>query len=309
MPTDTEQQGRRYWAPRFWTTWIGVGALRLIFSLPERLQIKVGKRLGSMALRFAHKRRHIAEVNLRRCFPDATAEDVARLTHEHFENLGLAIVETARAWWGDDALFSERVEFEGLEHLHEARQRHAALVVITGHFTTLEISGRYLKQHLAPFDAMYRAYRSPLTDELIRRGRLRSARALIEKSDIRAIVRSLREGVNVWYAPDQNYRRKFAAKMTFFNQSAMTNTATSRLVTMGKAGLIPCYCFRTSQDEFRYRVRFEPEIPVASDADAVTITRATVDSLEAAVRAAPSQYFWVHRRFKSDSPDEEDVYG
>lgn len=305
----TEPENRpNFLAPRFWGTWLGVGLLRVSFMLPDRAQFSIGKLIGRLAYRLAGSRLRIVQINLRLCFPDKTADQRESLARQHFENLGLAIVETARAWWGDDTMFENAVVFEGLEHLEAARKRHPALVVITGHFTTLEISGRFLKQHLAPFDALYRANRSPLTDDLIRKGRLRSARALIEKSDIRAMVRSLRDGVSVWYAPDQSYRRKFAAAMSFFDQPAMTNTATTRLVNMGKAGLIPCYCFRSGDNAFKYTVRFEAEIEVAKDADAVEVTKATVASLETAIREYPAQYFWVHRRFKSASAEIPDVY-
>ncbi len=296
--SDRHAWRRQYLAPRYWGIWFAIGCLRLVYAMPDIVQIKFGRALGALAWRLAGKRRHIVNANLAHCFPEKSHAEIQVLARDHFRQLGLAIVETARAWWGPDRLFQDQVEYRGLEHLRAAQEKHDALVVITGHFTTLEISGRFLMQHLVPFDALYRAYRNPLSDELIRRGRLRSARSLIEKSDIRRMVRSLREGVSVWYAPDQSYRRRFAAELTFFDQPAMTNTATARLVTMGKSGLIPCYCFRTSDDAFTYCVEFLPQIDVSDKSDPIAVTEATVRSLEAAIQKYPAQYFWVHRRFK-----------
>lgn len=293
--------------PRFFGTWLGIGLLRLLYTLPDRWQLSIGRRLGRAAFGLMRKRRRIVEANLQHCFPDHNSAQLAELSRLHFDNLGIAIVEMTRAWWGSDAQF-EDVEFEGLEHLHAALDRHKSLIVITGHFTTLEISGRFLRQQLPPFDALYRAYRNPLLDHRIRQGRLRSARELIEKSDIRRMIRRLKDGVSVWYAPDQSYRRKYAELMTFFGQAAMTNTATSRLVGMGKAGLLPCYCYRTSANKFSYRVVFEPEISVSRDDDPIAITQQTVTSLEAAIRREPAQYFWVHRRFKGLPEGHADLY-
>lgn len=303
----TDARATNFVHPRFLGTWLSIGLLRIIFALPDRWQLFVGRQLGRAAFRFMRKRRLIVEANLQHCFPKYDLAQLAALSRLHFDNLGIAIVEMTRAWWGSDELF-EDVEFEGLEHLHAALARHKSLIVITGHFTTLEISGRFLRQQLR-FDALYRAYRNPLLDHRIRQGRLRSARELIEKSDIRRMIRSLKQGVCVWYAPDQSYRRKYAELLEFFDQPAMTNTATSRLVTMGKAGLLPCYCYRISTESFRYRVVFEPEIPVSRDDDPNAITRRTVASLEAAIRREPAQYFWVHRRFKGLPEGHADLYG
>lgn len=295
-----------YLVPKFWGVWIGLGFLRLLYGLPLSWQFALGRMLGKLSYRIATKRRRITTINLALCFPEKSAEEREQICRQHFEDLGISLFEMMQAWWAPDAFFERIVSFEGLENLAAAQKSKDGLIIITGHFSTLEISGRFLQQKVPQFDAIYRAHRNPLLDQKIRQGRQRSARALIEKSDIRSMVRSLRNGVAVWYAPDQSYRKKYAELLDFFGVPAMTNTATGRLAALGKAAVVPFYCARIPGTR-RYRVRFEPALD-SDSLDDKALTEAFIETLENATREHPSQYFWVHRKFKGRPAPLADVY-
>jgi KDO2-lipid IV(A) lauroyltransferase len=62
----------------------------------------------------------------------------------HFRSLGISLFETAMAWWSSDARICRLTELEGAEHLERAlRARHGA-ILLSAHFTTLEIGARAL---------------------------------------------------------------------------------------------------------------------------------------------------------------------
>ena len=128
------------------------------------------------------------------------------------------------------------------------------VILLSAHFTTLEISGRLLAMNCPPFDAVFRKNRSEFITELQRTGRERSADETIEKRDIKKMVRSLRAGRPVWYAPDQSYDRKGAAVIPFFGIPSMHTTATSTLARLGDAITLPYFPRRLDDGSYVHTI-------------------------------------------------------
>ncbi len=288
-----------YLAPRFWTTWLAFGLLRVTSLLPYVWQMAAGRALGRLAFRVATSRRRIASRNLRLCFPELDDDARARLLRAHFESLGMNIAEMGMSWYRPQRL-SPRVRLHGLEHLEAIG--HRRVILLTAHFAALEVSGVALTEAGIELDAVYREDRNPLANEMIRRGRERAARATIEKANIRAMVRSLRAGVPVWYAPDQSYRRKQSETIPFFGVPAQTNTATSALARLADAAAV--FLIPRRNADGTYDITFSPPLEDFPSDDPVADTVRIMGHIEDAIREAPEQYFWVHRRFKGgDSGD------
>lgn len=294
---------RGYLAPRYWATWFAFGLLRATSLLPFAWQMAAGRALGRFALRTARSRRRIASRNLRLCFPALGDAERGRLLRAHFESLGMSVAETAMAWYRPSRL-SRRIRLHGLEHLEAIG--HGRVIILTAHFAALEVGGVALADAGLVFDAVYREDRNPLANALIRRGRERAARATIEKANIRAMVRSLRAGVPVWYAPDQSYRRKQSETIPFFGVPAQTNTATSALARLADAAVVLFVPIRNADGS--YDVRISAPLADFPGDDPVADTSRIVAHIEDAIREAPEQYFWVHRRFKGSDSGPGDPY-
>ena len=159
---------------------------------------------------------------------------------------------------------------------------------------TLEMCGRLLCDHV-PLAGMYRRHRSPVMEWAVLRGRLRYARAMFGNGDTRAAIRHLKRGGLLWYAPDQDMRGKDTVFAPFFGIPAATITATHQFARMTGCAVVPFF-HRREDDRYVLRIG-EPLAPFPTD-DAVIDTTAVNAAIEAMVRAAPSQYLWLHRRFK-----------
>ena len=95
----------------FWTTkfaalryaiaWLGYAWMRLVVRLPFRMQMALGRALGRLAYSLLRERRRIAARNIDTCLPDLPPAARARILAQHFEALGLSIVEMAMGWFGD----------------------------------------------------------------------------------------------------------------------------------------------------------------------------------------------------------------
>src|SRR5690606_4898164 len=293
-------------APRYWPTWLGLGLLRLTCLLPYRLQLGIGKLLGRIAHRFARERRAISRRNIELCFPELSPAERDALALAHFESLGMSIIELGLGRWASDEKLLAMTRIEGAEHIRNATDRGVGVILLSAHFTTLEISGRVLSLNSPPFDAVYRKNRSEFMTEILRTNRERSARGTIEKNDIKSMVRSLREGTPVWYAPDQSYNRKQSALLPFFGVPSMTNTATGTLARLGRAVVVPFFPRRLPKGG--YVLSILPPVEGIPSEDPIEDTKKYLKILEDQVRLCPEQYYWVHRKFKNRPEPLPDPY-
>ena len=291
---------RRYFLhPRFWALWLGLGLLWLTVQLPYAVLLQLGRLLGLGMYRVASERRRVAARNLELCFPHLPSVERKRLLKENFASTGIAFFEMAMSWWWPKARLAKLAHIQGLEHLQEAQQAGEGAILMALHFTTLEIGAALLGQRHT-IDGMYREHKNPLFDFVQRRGRERhNADSLaVEREDVRGMIKLLRKGRAIWYAPDQDYGAKQSIFVPLFGIPAATVTATTHFARLGKARVIPFTQERLA-DGSGYRLVLHP--PLANfpgdteEADALRINQ----WVEQAVSACPEQYLWAHRRFKS----------
>jgi KDO2-lipid IV(A) lauroyltransferase len=297
-------------APRHWPTWLGIGVLRSLAAvLPIGGQLALGRWLGRLALPFAGRRREIAQINLGLCFPELSDVERQRLLRGHFESLGIAIFEFCLGWWAPDRRLEGLAQVAGLENLRAAFARGQGVILLSAHFTTLEIGGRFLAMHTQglPLNAMYRRSDNPVVERVLRARRSRQFGEPIGRDDVRAMLRALRGNEAVWYAFDQNYKARNKVFAPFFGVAAATNTATSRLAQATGAAVVPFFT-RRLPDGAGYEQRIEPALADFPSGDAVADAARLNGMIEAWVREAPEQYLWSHRRFRTRPAGEAQFY-
>ncbi len=295
----------RFLAPRFWLIWIALGILRLIIVLPYRWQLPIGRAIGRLGMRVIPSRRQIAERNIDLCFTELSKDERVGLLRRHFESLGIALVEGALCWWASDRMLEPLVRIEGLEHIEAALARGKGAIMLTGHFAALDLGGRILTMRV-PVSPMYRPHRNPLFDEIVRRGRARHSQP-IPKTDVRGILRALKDNNAIWYAPDQSHRRRHSANVPFFGVDAPTNTATSTFARASGAPVVPFFPERLPGGQ-GYLLNIRPPLEDFPGEDPGEDAQRINALLEEEIRRMPEQYLWVHRRFKMTEPGSPDHY-
>jgi KDO2-lipid IV(A) lauroyltransferase len=294
-----------FYGPRYWPTWIGLGFFRLLAILPMSLSLAFGRLLGDVFFYVARSRRHITEVNIAKCFPELSAAEQRRLVREIMHSTGKSVIETSIALWGPERQLKSRYTITGLEHIQAAQANGQGVLLIGCHFTTLDAAARILAFHVK-YDMLYRKDPNPLLAYKLISARESFAGNAIVRSDTRQLIKNLRHGNVVWYAPDQDFGAKYSVFAPFFGVQAATVVATARIAQLGQAAVIPFAHYRDENNH--YHIVIEPALenyPTGDDvADATRINRI----IETAIAKQPDQYLWVHRRFKTRPEGEASFY-
>lgn len=298
---------RKLLAPRHWPAWLGVAVLIVIGRLPQKALHWLGRRLGALIVRIPSARRNIAEANIALCFPELDATERAALVDANLRDVGMMLVEFAQGWMCSDRQLARiPTRIEGLHHLEAARAQGKGVLLVGGHFSHLELSARLVSQRIG-IAGMYRKMDSAVFEAVILRARLDYADAMFEKDDIRGTIKYLRNGGTLWYAPDQDMRSKDSVFVPFFGVPAATITATHHLARMSGALVIPFFHRRLPGEE-GYALRLGAPLQDFPGPDVVDDTARVNACIEQMVREAPTQYLWVHKRFKSRPPGLPPVY-
>lgn len=291
--------------PRHWPMWCGLAVFWLLARVQWNVQTALAGVLGWTCYHLLPVRRRVARRNLELCFPEKSPAEIRRLTRAHYGALALGLFETCAAWWAPARRLPAH-EIAGLDHLTHARAGGRGVLLLTAHFTTLELCGRMLNE-TERFGCLYRDPNNPVLADLMHRRRARSMSVAVHFDDLRGLIRALKGGEVIWYAPDQARRLKLSALLPFFGVPAVTSTATSRIAALTGAAVVPYFGRRRADGS--YLLTILPALdnfPTAdAEADALRINRL----IEEYVHLAPEQYLWVHKRFKARGPDLPDAYG
>mgnify|MGYP001058438402 FL=1 len=288
---------RQFLGPRYWPTWLGLGVLWLIAHLPYRLQLGLGAVIGALAYRFAKRRRAICEENIALCFPELDVTARQQLIRDTFRANGIGVIEAAIAWSCDPERFRTRVRLEGGEHLRAAMAQGKGVLLIGGHYSTLELGGTLLSL-FHPMNVTYRAHKNPLVEAVMTNSRAKHFARVIEREDVRQAMRSLKDGDALWFAPDQDYGAHHSVFVPFFGVEAATITATSRFARMNDSPVL-MFSHTRLPDNSGYKLTLGPVLKGFPSGDDEADARRINDELEARIREYPEQYLWLHRRFKT----------
>ena len=285
-------------APKYWPTWLGLGVLRVSCYLPFTWLITIGTALGWLGFYLLPGRRRITRTNIELAFPELNEQRQHEIVKESFYSASIAIFESALSWWGSDTKLRSLYRIEGLEHLQTARQAGKGVILLGGHYTTLEISGRLLAFESPDIYPTYKRAHSRLFEAVMTQQRRRVSAGLIKSSDMRAILRCLKDNNIVWYAPDQDFGIQNSVFAPFMGVPTATLTISARLAKRSGAPVLPFYSERLPRGQ-GYLLRLGVPLKAFPSGNDVVDATAINQAIEDQVRRTPAQYLWGHRRFKT----------
>jgi len=274
----------------------------LLSQLPYRFQMQLGRALGNLAYLLIAERRRVARINLRMAYPELDEQARHELLRAHFRSVGMGALETGICWWAPDAKVEGLAHIEGYEHLEAAATRGRGIILLSAHFTSLELGVRMAKRPLKALGynttAMYKPPHDPVIDYVMRtRREAHIGGQSIADDDVVSLLGALKRRDAVWYAGDQKGGQRMSAVVDFFGQPARTHTAISRLAKISRATVVPFFTLRRP-DGKGYRLVVKPPLTDFPSGDDAADARRINAIIEDVVAEDPAQYFWLHQRFK-----------
>lgn len=287
-----------YLAPKYWPLWFAIGLLRLSVLLPTAVTQSIGSTLGLLIYRLTPSRRRAARINIKQAYPDFSKEEVDALNKKAFKSLGISIFEMGAAWFEKSEVLKQQCQIEGKEHLDQAIAKNKPIILLTGHFTSLEVGSRLIGFYCKKFSGVYKKARNPLFNAIMVRYRSTFGVAIVENKDVRNIIRGLKNGNATWFAPDQDFKRQDIVFTPFLGGIASTLTATAKLARITDATIVPFYPVRLENGK-GFKLIVLPTLENFPTDDIEADSARVNKTIEEMVYKHPEQYLWSHKRFKT----------
>lgn len=282
-------------------------ALRLgamgLHMFPIEHVMEGARALGGAMYRFDRKHRQRARGNIARSLPelsDASVDHVARASMGHFLQLGVEVMFTTRLIHLDT--WSERVRLRNLEPALNLLLSGRPAILLTGHYGNWELLGFLLATLGMDIEAIARPIDNPLINRWLTGVREHRGLRLITKwGATDRMVNVLQRGGALGFIADQNAGDK-GMFVPFFGRLASTYKSIGLLAINYDTPVICGYARRLG-DRFAYEVGttdiIMPDDWQAQPDPLYYLTARYMRAIEQMVRLDPTQYLWVHRRWKS----------
>ena len=285
-------------SPSYLLTWLGTGFLYVLTLLPIKIQLFLGGQLGSILLFISPQRKNITQINLQLCFPEKTQIELEKMVKEVFKDIGKGLIETGIAWWKSDRfidkLINKKSNFEQLDSNNEG------CLILLKHSTHAELDIRIISR-LLRVGGMYKTQTNKVMNYLMIKARNKYLIGTVTNRQTRRGLKWLRNGLKFLYAADQDYGTKGSEFVPFFGIQAATITLPSDLFKKGTR----VYFFNVIRVNSSYEITLS-EFSQQTDKDG--FLNEMNNFYQKAILETPTQYFWMHRRFKTRPEGEEGFY-
>lgn len=283
--------------------------LWLLSLMPAGMPYWLAQRSAGLWMYLSPTKRHTAERNLQRCYPDLTGAERARLVRDSFQHYLCSILETGHNWyWPLERLQAQCDGTVGEDLFRDGLSCGRGMVVLAPHFGAWEYLGVYL-QRFPEIAIVYKPPSNPRLEKALLEKRRRGGARLIPAtaSGLRQIFAHVRSGRGVGILPDQQPSSGQGKFAPFFGIPALTGVLAPRLVQRTGCVVLLCVCERLPGG--RYRVHYMKADEDVHSRDLLTALTAVNLGVERCIAIDPAQYLWSYKRFKARPEGEPPFYG
>ncbi len=272
--------------------------------LPRGIELRLGRAIGALLLRFDRIRRPIATENMRRCLPELTPAERAVLLKENFAHYGTLALEILHLFSPFPSHYPSYVrknfKLHGFERWKEAHGRGRGVLFISAHLANWElmIAGS-AQQGARPLSIVTRHLKPEwLNRKIVGARESCGARSAYGSRIMGIVAKALKNGESVGFVLDQYEASQAAVSARFFGATVPTLGIVGVLALRFQPAVIPIRQERGADGIVH--VTMEPEIDYAAlPQTPESITQTLVSRVEGWIRARPAEWLWAHRRFKN----------
>ncbi|MCY1202763.1 Lipid A biosynthesis lauroyltransferase [compost metagenome] len=288
---------------------LGIGFMRVLAPLPLPLVRGFSRVLGRLLHTIAVPRRRVVDRNLALCFPGKSEAERRAIARETFVFVAQSWLDRSWLWHAPEKVVKSRLKIVGsASEIREIAEGDAPMILFAPHFYGLDAAATALTMHTArPSATIYTTQRDPMVDAWIREGRTRfgDVAALNRVDGIKPILSGLRKGGLLYLLPDMDFGRDQTIFVPFYGVQAATVPSLSRFARLGKAKVVPVVAKLTPGG---YEIQVLSAWQNFPTDDVEADTALMNERLQGYIDTMPSQYYWVHRRFKTRPEGEPPIY-
>jgi KDO2-lipid IV(A) lauroyltransferase len=250
--------------------------------------------------------------NLQMALPEKSKAEHTRIVRGVYRSLGRLLAEVPKFPEYTKENVDRIAVCDGLENYLAARDRGKGVLFMTAHMGGWEIGSFVLSLHGLWLNIVVRDLDNPLLNRWVKRIREMHGNKTHDKDTYaRGLLTAMKRGETVGALMDTNMTPPQGVFVNYFGIPACTAVGIARVAMHTDAAVLPAF---TIWDESlgKYRIRFEPAIPLVrtgdAEADAIRNTQNYTAAIERIVRAYPDQWLWVHRRWKTRPAGEPSLY-
>ena len=283
--------------PRYWLSWLALGAIGVLAFVPPRWRDRLADALTPLVCAISKKQIYIARTNLAICFKEKSEAEREAILMTSIR-VGLkSLLGFGEFTWRSPAHVMGRIQVSGWEHIEAEQAAGRPVILVVPHSWPIDAAGYYFAQRGLPMCTMMKSARNPVFDWHINGARARHGCRVYERSaGIKPVIKAVKSGLSFFYLPDQDHGREASLFAPFFNHPKATLPALPRLVKLTGARALPvlaCY------DEQAHGYLLEVEAPYADypSGDLMADTCRMNDSVERQLCRHPGQYMWFLKIF------------
>lgn len=288
-----------------WLIYIDLKILHfVILLLPFRLSVWLGGRLGTLAYYILHQARHIVLGNLTRCFPEKKPRQIKEIAKEVFSNQGKNLFEVLSLSKIDLSNVRNIVTAGGLDNLTDAFEQKKGVLILGAHIGNWELLGVYLSLVGYPINVIARRiYDERLNKILVDIREAKGIRCILRDESSHQVLRCLRKNQSLGVLIDQDTKVQ-GVFVDFFNRLAYTPQGLATIALRSGAVVVPGFIVRESN---KHKIIIKERIKLKRSGnetqDIKDNTQEFTKIIESMIRSYPSQWVWMHERWKTRPED------
>jgi len=275
----------------------------VVQSLPRSTCERCARSWSDFLANRVRIRRRVVRDNLRLAFPDWSNEQCREAGRGMWEHLLLMVIEIAHASRViQKTTWRRHLRIHDMEAMVRTLWLDRPKVILSGHYGNFELAAYLFGVFGLRIYSVARELDNPLLDEFVTRFReSRGQRILPKKGSAPDVAIVLEENGAIGLLGDQSAGAK-GCWIEFFGKPASVHKAIGVFALSSNAPIMVCSATRRGGRLFDYDLRIEgiadPAAGGSETAGLTAVSQWYTDLLERAVRRAPQQYWWVHRRWR-----------
>lgn len=273
----------------------------ILWCIPLRIALWVGKRFGDSAYILNSKRRSIAYANLKSAFPEKDISEIKKIAKSHYRNLGMNIVELFKLPIMGKRYLERHIVVDNDAGVKDALKKGHGVIFLTAHFGNWEIGSLAMSVKGYPMSVFAREQKYKRLNNLLNKYREMTGCKVVTKGfSVRDIIKTLNNNGIVAMLADQDAGPN-GVFVNFLGRPASTAYGPVNFSLKTKAALFPVFIRRVAYDRHLLEIKEQIELVETGDKekDLRTNLEKITDVFEAYIRNFPDQWLWSHKRWKT----------